>query len=144
MKPSRTRGGFILLDAIVGSVLMAVALVVVIGLNSSALKAQRDGEFRQDAAMLADELLEQVVAVGPDQFRRVFGERGNCEPPFENYQYEVQIRSVGAGDPYTVTATVMWNDLGQPRQFVVETLIAPRLGDDPDPIREPESTMERP
>ncbi len=138
------RGGFVLLDAIVGSVLMAVALVVIIGLNSSALKAQRDGEFRQDAAMLADELLEQVVAVGPDQFRRVFGERGTCEPPFEMYRYEMEIRSVGAGDPYEVTVTVSWDDLAMPRRFVVQTLIAPRLGDDPDPIREPESTMERP
>jgi hypothetical protein len=134
----------VLLDAIVASVLLSIALVTVIGLNSSALRAQRDGEFQQDAAMLADELLEQVVAVGPEGFRRAFGLRGACEPPFENYSYEMEIRSVGAGDPYEVGVTIFWEDLGQPRQLRVQTLVAPRLGDDPDPIREPESTMERP
>lgn len=138
------RRGFVLLDAIVATILLSIALVTVIGLNSSAIRAQRDGEHLQDAAMLTDELLEQVIAVGPEQFRRVFGLRGECEPPFESYWYEVEIDSVGAGDPYQVTATVFWDDLGQTRRLVVQTLVAPRLGDDPDPDREPEQSMERP
>ncbi|MFU8829007.1 MAG: hypothetical protein ACNA8P_06170 [Phycisphaerales bacterium] len=104
---------------------------------------QRDGERLQDAAMLADELLEQVLAVGPDQFRRVFGMRGECEPPFDMYSYEMEIRSVGSGDPYSVAVTVFWDDLGQSRNLRFQTLVAPRIGDNPDPIRTPQSAMER-
>lgn len=141
---SNRRGGFVLLDAIVATLILAIALVTIVGLNSSALSAQRDGERLHDAAMLADELLEQVVAVGPDRFRRVFGLRGACEPPFESYSYEMEIRSVGAGDPYSVAVTVRWDDLGRERSLRFETLVAQRLGDDPDPEREPEQSMERP
>lgn len=61
-----SRRGFVLLDAIVATILLSIALVTVIGLNSSAIRAQRDGEYLQDAAMLVDELLEQVIAVGPE------------------------------------------------------------------------------
>lgn len=138
------RSGFLLLDAIVATVILAIALVTIVGLNSSALSAQRDGERLQDAAMLADELLEQVVAVGPDRFRRVFGLRGACEPPFESYSYEMEIRSVGAGDPYSVAVNIYWDDLGRERTLRFETLVAERLGNDPDPERQPQSTMERP
>jgi type II secretory pathway component PulJ len=137
-------GGFMLLDAIVATLILAIALVTIVGLNSTALSAQRDGESLQDAAMLADELLEQVVAVGPDRFRRVFGLRGSCEPPFEAYSYEMELRSVGSGDPYSVAVTILWDDLGESRSLRFETLIAPRLGDDPDPERAPETSMERP
>ena len=47
-------------------------------------------------------------------------------------------------DQRLTTATVFWDDLGQTRRLVVQTLVAPRLGDDPDPDREPEQSMERP
>lgn len=141
--PFHSGRAFVLLDAIVATVILAIALVTIVGLNSSALRAQRDGERLQDAAMLADELLEQVLAVGPDQFRRVFGIRGECEPPFDMYSYEMEIRSVGSGDPYSVAVTVFWDDLGQSRNLRFETLVAPRIGDNPDPIRTPQSAMER-
>lgn len=139
-----TGRGFVLLDAIVATLILAIALVTIVGLNSTALSAQRDGERLQDAAMLADELLEQVVAVGPERFRRVFGLRGACEPPFESYSYEMELRSVGSGDPYSVALTLLWDDQGQTRSLRFETLVAPRLGDDPDPERAPETSMERP
>ena len=139
-----SRRGFVQLDASVATILLSIALVTVIGLNSSAIRAQRDGEYLQDAAMLVDELLEQVIADGPEQFRRVFGLRGECEPPFESCWYEVEIDSVGAGDPYQVTAPVFWDDLGQTRRLVVQTLVAPRQGAGPAPDREPEQSMERP
>lgn len=145
VNPARhiSRKGFLLLDAIVATLILAIALVTIVGLNSSAIRAQRDGERLQDASMLADELLEQVLAVGPDQFRRVFGLRSECEPPFDMYSYEMEIRSLGSGDPYEVAVTVFWEDLGQSRSIRVQTLIAPRTGDSPDPIRTPQSAMER-
>jgi len=139
-----SRVGFVLLDAIVATVILAIALVTIVGLNSTALSAQRDGEYLQDAAMLADELFEQLIAVGPDRFRRVFGVRGMCEPPFENYSYQMELRSVGAGDPYAVALTILWNDQGRERSLRFETLVAPRVGNDPDPDRRPERSMERP
>ncbi|MCA9309953.1 MAG: prepilin-type N-terminal cleavage/methylation domain-containing protein [Phycisphaerales bacterium] len=139
----RGRTGFTLIEAIVGSVILALALVSILGLTGQALASQRRGEQLRDAAMLIDEQLNLVLAVGPEDFRRVFDAKGRCPEPFEDYSYEVKITSRGDGNPYQVIATVSWESGGRNQELSVETLVAARLGDDPDPDRLPPTTVTR-
>jgi len=135
--------GFMLLDAIVATVILGMALSVVLGLGSLAISSQSRGEQEQVAAMILDEQLELVLAVGPEEFGGVFETRGAAPAPFENYEYEIEIESLGGRDPYRVIATVRWEHAGRERSLSTETLIAPRLGDDPDPDRRPQETLGR-
>lgn len=140
---SRPRRAFVLVDALVAAVLLGISLAAIVGMISSALSAQRRGEQMEVAAMLLDEQLNLVVARGPDQYAQRFGLEGRCEPPFQDYSYELEFESRSAGDAYTVTATIRWADSG--RQFIesVQSKVAPRLGDDPDPDRKPEENVIR-
>lgn len=137
------RRGAVLVDAIVGTILLAGALAVMIGLSGRALSAQIEGEHLEAAASLLDEQLNLVLAHGPDDYAKQFPTEGVCEAPFTGYRYQLDIRSATGGEPYTVRATVTWRSAGRDRSASVETLIAPRLGDDPDPDRRPEQSVDR-
>ncbi len=137
------RRGFILVDAIVGSILLGVALAVIIGIASRSLSAQSEGEELQTAAMLIDEQLNLVLARGPDNYGSRFSTEGECDPPFERFRYQLNISGGQGGDAYSVSATVSWTSAGRERSETVETMIAPRLGDDPDPDRRPTQPVER-
>lgn len=137
------RRGFILVDVIVAGILLGIGLSVVIGLTGSAIASQRRGEEMQTAAMLADEQLNLVLSVGPEKFPSVFEPKGKCAPPFEDYSYEVRLTPGDGVVPYRVQAEIFWKSAGHDRSIMIETLIAPRRGDDPDPDREPEQVIER-
>ena len=47
------------------------------------------------------------------------------------------------GAPYHVTATISWFSAGRTQSETVETCIAPRLGDEPNPDRRPEQNVDR-
>lgn len=138
-----TRRAFALLDALIGGVLLGLAMVVVIGLTGAAISSQARGERYETAAMLADERLNMVLAVGPESYPGVFKMKGPCDEPFEDYDYEVEISPRPEGDPYFVKATIAWRAATGTQRISVETLIAPRLGDEPDPDRRPQETMDR-
>ena len=137
------RRGIALVDVIVGTIMLGVVLVVVIGISTSALGAQDEGERLQTVAMLLDEQLNLVVMRGPDQYQSRFGSGGACDAPFEKYRYTVEISGGSSGDPYSVKATILWTDRGRERSESVETLVAPRLGDDPDLDRKLGKPIER-
>ncbi|MEX2219387.1 MAG: hypothetical protein WD749_11600, partial [Phycisphaerales bacterium] len=137
------RRGILLVDAIVGTVLLGVALSVILGLGSRAMTAQIDGEELQTAAMLIDEQLNLVLARGPDNYGSRFDLEGPCDPPFEKYTYALSIEGGQGGEAYRVTATVSWTGRGRARSESVETMIAPRLGDEPDPDRRPKESVDR-
>ncbi len=137
------RRAFALVDAIVATVILGAALAVIVGLSGRAIASQARGEQLQIASMLLDEQLELLVAVGPEAYRGVFGERGVCPPPFETYRYEIDLDPSSGGEPTFVSATISWPHAGGERSITVDTLIAPRRGDDPDPDRAPEQRMER-
>ena len=134
---------FALVDIVVATVLLGVALASILGLTSRAIDAQVRGEHLRTAAMLLDERLNLVLARGPDSYGKEWPTEGRCDPPFEDYRFELDFDSPGAGDPYTVTATVSWNSIGRERSETITTLMAPRLGEDPDPIRAPAQSVER-
>lgn len=139
----RRAGGFALVDVIVGAILLGVALAVVIGLSGSAISAQARGRDLQIAAMLADEQLNLVLARGPDNYSGRFAESGPCEAPFENYRYELKFTGGSLTDPYRVAATISWVSGVTPQSLTIETLVAARTGDEPDPIRMPETPVDR-
>lgn len=134
---------FVLLDALVGVIVLGVALAGVMGLSAAAVRSQAIGEELQIASMIADEQLELVCAVGTDAFVAEFGQRGRAEAPWQNYEWTVDIKRGEVADPDFVTVTVSWERISGTRSITVETLIAPRMGDDPDPDREPEQSLGR-
>ena len=137
------RRGFALVDAIVGGVLLGLSLTAVIGLTGSAVSAQMQGEQLQTAAALADERLNLVLATGPEAYTSVFPLKGPCDPPFEMFSYEITLTPQGDGNPYFVRAEVRWKSGARPQSVGVETLVAPRVGDDPDPDRKPLESVDR-
>ena len=137
------RRAFALLDALVGGVLLGLAMVVVIGLTGAAISSQAKGERFEIAAQLADERLNMVLAVGPESYPGVFKMKGPCDEPFEEYEYDVEISPRPEGDPFFVKATIAWRGATGTQRISVETLIAPRLGDEPDPDRRPQETVDR-
>lgn len=140
---SRKRRGIALVDVLVGVVILGVALAVMSGLTANAVSAQRTGEQFQTAAMLLDEQLNLVVAHGADDYESAFSTEGSCDAPFQAYRYKVDISGGEGGSAYRVVATITWTDGPRDRTVSAETLIAPRLGDEPDPDRRPVEVPER-
>lgn len=138
-----SRRGVVLVDAIVGTILLGVSLAVMLGMLGRAISSQTRGEELQTAAMLIDEQLNLVLARGPDSYGRQFPLEGPCEPPFTTYRFVLSIDGGQVGEPYRVVATVLWSSGGRERSASCETLLAPRLGEDPDPPRRPGETVAR-
>ncbi len=143
MKRAESRTGIALVDIVVGTVLLAITIAVLLGLLSRATANQTLGEQMQTAAMLIDEQLNLVLARGPDNYAARFPAEGVFEPPFDGFQYRLTFAGGSSGDPYRVTATVLWSAAGRPMSASVETLIAPRLGENTDPDRAPQQAVER-
>jgi hypothetical protein len=133
---------FLLVDALVAAVMLGASLAIIMGLVSRAAKARADGERLEIAAMLLDEQLQFVLARGPDNYAQRFGLEGNCEAPFADYRYALDI-GARSGEAYAVRATISWTQDGRTRSESIETRIAPRLGDEPDPERRPDETVVR-
>jgi hypothetical protein len=132
-----------LVDIIVAVVLLGSALAVMVGMAGSALSAQRSGEDMQIAANLIDEQLNLVLARGADDYSSRFPVEGPCEAPFERYRFQLDISGGQDAEAYFVTATVFWSSAGRGQSASVSTRIAPRRGDDPDPDRRPQETVDR-
>lgn len=138
-----TRRAFALVDVITGAILLGVALAVAIGLISRAISSQQLGEELQIAAMLADEQLNLVLARGPDGYGKQFPLDGACEAPFERFAYALDIAGGSDSSPYTIAVTITWPGGAEGRSITIETLMASRLGDDPDPDRLPVEPIQR-
>lgn len=139
----RSRSGFVLADALVATVVLAGSLAVVLSLAGRALSAQRQGERLQIVAMLLDEQLNLVLMRGPDGYASAYPMNGQCDPPFQDYSYVLSIEGGSGGTAYEVRATVSWVESGRARSETISTLMAPRLGDEPDPERKPTQTILR-
>lgn len=136
------RRGFALVDGIVAGVLLGAGLAIIIGLAGRALASQRQGAELHKAAMLADERLNLVLAMGPDRYESVFDLRGVCEAPFGEFVYEVDLDAGEGPEPYTVEVVIRRaSDEGVLAR--VQTLMSAARGEDPDPEREPDEVIER-
>jgi Tfp pilus assembly protein PilV len=133
--------GVILVDAIVGAVILGVALVAIIGLSGRALSSQLRGQELQVAAMLLDEQLGLVAMRGADSYASAFPAEGQCDAPYQDYRFKLQFSGGSGGDAYRVRATVTWTSGGRARSESAETMIAPRTEE--DPVRRPDEPINR-
>lgn len=117
------------MDVIIGAVILAVGLAVVISMSSQSLARQSEAERQITASWLADELLTMVLVEGPEIYEKVHPTRGICDPPFEQFSYEIEIEDDGEFLPVRAIATISWDAVGGRHQSVIETLIARRLGE---------------
>jgi type II secretory pathway pseudopilin PulG len=138
------RRGVLLVDVLVGVVLLGVALAVMLGLSARAVSAQRAGENLQIAAMLIDEQLNLVLARGADDYASRYGEmEGPCADPYGQFRYVLRIQGGEGGGAYVVVCSVSWREGAYEKSASVETRIAPRLGEEPDPSRRPAESTQR-
>ena len=138
------RRGMALMDVLVAGMVLSGALVAVLGIAGRALNAQLRGQQIEEAAMVLDSLLNEVLAVGPAEYLKVGEMSGVIEPPFEQFTYRIVIDDITPSEPFRVTARVWWNSGGGEQTAEVQTLMARRLGEEPDPEREPTQPAERP
>ena len=131
---SRSRRGFALMDVIVGGVMLGIGLGVVLTLASRALASQAQGEKQMVAAWLLDELLAMVVVEGPVEFPHLQSTHGRFDPPFDEFEFDVNLEDLGVGQPFLVTATVRWLRGREERQVQAQTYIAPRFIDPENPF----------
>jgi len=137
------RKGFALLDVLVGGLVLSIALTAIFGLTRRSLSSQLRGEKRQQASMLLDSLLNQVLAIGPVKYPNTFSTSGVADPPFDEFEYEIRLEDEGIGHPYDVTATVSWYVGSRQFQETVETKIAPIMGEVEANERVPEQPVNR-
>lgn len=141
---SRTRSrGVAMIEVIVAAVVLGLAVSAMLGLAGRALSSQSEGERLEMAARLADERLNLVLAVGCEGYTAAFPLAGACDEPFAEYRFDVTIDSATGGLASSVRATISWPQAGRLRALSLDTLIAPRRGDDPDPDRKPQETIAR-
>ncbi len=132
------RRGFLLVDVIVGTVLLGIALGGILAVSVRALSMQREAADLRQAGMVADEVMSTIHAYGTEEYTQVLRPRGRAGEPFERFEYEVDVDNGRSGEANEVNIRVWWQSAtGHPRSFVLDALIAPRLGDQPDPNRQP-------
>ncbi len=123
------RRGVILMDVILAGVMLGVGLAVMLSLASRTVVTQADGQRQVVAAWLTDELLSMVLVEGPIVYPQLYPTDGRFDPPFEDYEYELDIEDIGLREPLRVTATVRWARGRDLRQVNAQTYIAQRRGD---------------
>lgn len=138
--PTIKRRGFTLVEVIISGIILVIAAGSLLSLTSQSLNMHRKGEEKVVAASLLDELLGKVLTEGAQDFENMHPSRGPCEEPFSNWEYEVDIDNAVGTDPYRVTARVVSPN---GRTFECATLIAPRLGEEPNPVRAPAEPVDR-
>jgi len=136
------RRGFALLDVIVGGVMLGIGLSVVLSVTSRSLATQSDGEKRLVASWLVDGLLAMVLVEGPVEYPKHYHPSGEFAPPFDGFEFEIDIEDIGPSEPFRVTATVRWPGGRTYREVTAETFIAMRLGDSFQP-RAPAEPVDR-
>ena len=136
----RRRGGFTLIEVLIAGVILAIGMTTLLTLTSRAIGLQRRGEQKIVAAALLDELLSSVLTEGPQDFLRLQSTSGPCDPPYEDWEFAVDIENAVGSDPYRVLATVTAPD---GRTYECGTLMAPKLGETPDPDRVPPEPIDR-
>ena len=137
--PGRKRG-FTLVEVMIAGVILAIGMTALLTLTSRAISIQRRGEQKIIAAALLDELLGSVLTEGPQDFERIQSNSGPCDPPFEGWEYDIEIESAVGSGPFTVLARVT---APNGSSYECGTLIAPKLGETPDPDRAPIEPIDR-
>lgn len=136
------RRGFALMDAVIAGILLAIGLITVLSVGGQAMTMQRRGEVDVRAASALDELLAGVLTEGPEDFEKLHPLSGSFDfdSPYQDFQFTIEIEHGGAGVPARVVARVT-HESG--REYLVETSIAEKRGEQPDPTRTPTEPIDR-
>lgn len=137
---SAPRRGFALMDAIIGGMLLAIGLAAILALGTRALNMQQRGEREVVAASLLDDFLAMVLTEGVKDYEKLHPIAGRCAAPFGEYEYLVNIERGGPGVPSRVIVRLRH---ANGERWFAETLIAYKLGDEPDPVRMPDEPIDR-
>lgn len=140
---TRERRGVALVEVIVATIILGASLALLIGMAGRAVSAQQSGERLETAAMLLDEQMSLVLARGPDNYAARYDTTGLCDEPFAAYRYAIDITGGQGGDAYLVVTTISWEEGGRTRSESIQSYMAPRLGDEPDPDRRPDDPVVR-
>lgn len=138
----RARRGFALMDAVIAGVLLSVGMITVLSVGGQAMNMQRRGEIDVRAASAMDELLAGVLTEGPEEYEKLHPMSGGFEvdSPYADFEFSIEIERGGAGVPARVIARVK-HESG--RDYAIETSIAEKRGDEPDPVRTPSEPIDR-
>ncbi len=134
------RRAFALVDVIIAGVVLAIGMTMIFTLTTRSLDLQRRGEVEVMAAAMMDNILSQVLLEGPADYPDLHSMSGQGDYPYEQFEFRVDIDDPGAGEPYGVAVEVT-HLTG--RTYRCETLMAAKLGEEPDPIRYPEEPIDR-
>ncbi|MSQ90089.1 MAG: hypothetical protein EXS01_01670 [Phycisphaerales bacterium] len=135
-----TRRAFALMEVVIAGVILAIGLGSIVSLAARALMDQQRGERAVLAAALLDELLASVLVEGPEDWPKMHDRTGMCDAPWDDFEYQVDIEKAEPGEPCDVLAIVR-DPVG--REFRCATRIALRLGDEPNPTRQPSEAFDR-
>jgi hypothetical protein len=134
------RGGWALVDVIVGGVILGIGLATVVSIAERSLAMQQRSERELVAGQLLDGLLSEVLSVGVVEWDLTRAPTGSFDAPFDQWEWELRIDKQGTGDPYRVLATARDRD---GTEFRVETLLAPRPENTEEPQRAPTTPIDR-
>ncbi len=130
------------MDALLGGILLGIGLAVVLSLASRSIASQVHGQRQLTASWLLDELLAMVLIEGPQFYPQLHPTNGRFAEPFQDFEFDVEIKDIGLRRPFRVTATVTWEHAGRQRLVQAQTYIAERQGD-PIEIRAPLEPIDR-
>lgn len=140
MRRTARRRAFALIDVIIGGVILGIGLAAVLSIAERSLAMQQRSERDLVAATLVDGLLNEVLATGPVEWMEQRAQDGRFDAPFQDWQWQVEIRKQEVGDPYRVMAVVR-DPNGT--AYEVETLMAPRITEAEEPERRPQTPIDR-
>ncbi len=102
------KNGFTLVEALVGSLILAIGAVVICGLSYRCIINNKRGLEYEQACRLLDECLDTVVAGRLEELIRTKRIEDDFGDRYPNYSYVLETKEVENSQLHRVTATVRW------------------------------------
>lgn len=119
------KNGFTLVEALVGSLILAIGAVVICGLSYRCMINNKRGMEYEQACRLVDECLDTVVAGKLDDLIRAKQMEGDFGDRHPNFSFILEATKVENSQLHQVTATVRWKVAKEQYQVQTTTLIYP-------------------
>ncbi|MBN1845754.1 MAG: prepilin-type N-terminal cleavage/methylation domain-containing protein [Sedimentisphaerales bacterium] len=115
--------GFTLIEALVGSLILAIGAVVICGLSHRCLINTKRGLEYERACRLLDECLDTMVVLHQEELFRAQKIEGDFGPNCPHFGYILQSEPADQNHVYRVTAIVQWQVGDKPHQVQATTLL---------------------
>jgi len=116
---ARKAGGFTLIEAVIGSLILAIGVMVICGLARRCLDDNAQGAQYEQAWRLLDETLDKVTALGVGKEAAKGTTEGDFADRFAGYRYKLQIKPTASKGLYQVNARILWKVAA--REYNVQT-----------------------